>query len=183
VLVVLAAFLLSCDRREPTAYTSLDSSLSPLADAFNAQAGNVRVLMLVSPTCDTCLRGAAGVHDALLAREPDSRLRPFVIWVPKLRGQASSIDTASARVPDPRILHFWDGGAQLMNAYQDVLGLPEDAWDVFLLYGPEARWDQPQPPRPRLWMHQLGAKDKPRVSGPFLDPEEFARQTRVLLSP
>ncbi len=69
-----------------------------------------------------------------------------------------------------------------MNAYQDQLGLSEDAWDVFLLYDAEARWNGTGPPRPRYWMHQMGSKDRPRVDGPYLDASEFARQARALLA-
>ena len=102
--------------------------------------------------------------------------------MPKVRGRDSHIDAAAALVPDSRLHHFWDGGARLMNAYQDVLGLPEDAWDVFLLYDADARWDGPTPPRPHFWMHQLGSREKPRVQGPYLDAATFAREARTLLA-
>jgi hypothetical protein len=104
------------------------------------------------------------------------------VWVPKLRGRESSIRSAAQLVPDERLQHFWDGGGRLMNAYQDQLGLSEDAWDVFLLYDAEARWNGTGPPRPRYWMHQMGSKDRPRVDGPYLDASEFARQARALLA-
>jgi hypothetical protein len=103
------------------------------------------------------------------------------VWVPKLRGKAASIPYAAERVPDPRVRHFWDADGLLMNAYQRVLDLPEDAWDVYLVYGPEARWESELPPAPRFWMHQLGSKERPRVRGRYLDAEALARETRAVL--
>jgi hypothetical protein len=102
--------------------------------------------------------------------------------VPKVRGRERHIASAAMLLPDDRLRHFWDGGGRLMNAYQEVLGLPEDAWDVFLLYDADARWEGPRPPAPRFWMHQLGSSDRPRVKGPYLDPDRFALEARRLLT-
>jgi len=165
----------------PVPYTDLDRGLDPLRDAFNAEASRTRVVMLVAPTCDVCLRGASAVHASLLAREPDPRLRPMVIWVPKVRGKATNIPAAAELVPDARVQHFWDGSGLLMNAYQRVLTIREDAWDVFLIYEPGVRWDGELPPRPRFWMHQLGTPARPRVQGPYLDPETFAHEALAVL--
>jgi hypothetical protein len=49
-IIALAAIAASCAPRSTIEYTSLDADLGPLADAFNAQAGRVRVVMLVAPT-------------------------------------------------------------------------------------------------------------------------------------
>jgi hypothetical protein len=50
LFVALAAFGVACESAPPVPYTSLESALDPLVDAFNAQAGRVRVVMLVAPT-------------------------------------------------------------------------------------------------------------------------------------
>ena len=46
-------------------------------------------------------------------------------------------------MPDPRVLHFWDAerfaGRWFSKA---VLGEPGYMWDAYLLYGPDATWDQ-----------------------------------------
>jgi hypothetical protein len=62
-----------------------------------------------------------------------------------------------------------------MNTYKDVLGgIPsEPAWDVFILYGPDARWDGERPPAPAYWMHQLGTAKRPRATGPYWNAEVF----------
>jgi hypothetical protein len=104
-----------------------------------------------------------------------------VVWVPKVRGRSTDIGDAAVIVPDPRIRHFWDGGGLLMNAYQRVLGITEDAWDVYLLFDPATKWDGDQPPVPRVWMHQLGTRERPRVRGRFLDVPAFVGEVRALL--
>ena len=98
-----------------------------------------------------------------------------------LSGKATDIAYAARIVPDSRVRHFWDGGSVLMNAYQQVLGISEDAWDVYLVYGPEAKWEGERPPTPRFWMHQLGTKARPRVRGVYLEPTRFARDTLAIL--
>jgi hypothetical protein len=66
-----------------------------------------------------------------------------------------------------------------MRAFQTVLGLGSDAWDVYLLYGPGVRWDGDLPPRPDFWMHQLEEADR---LAPFLDPYVFAERAMTLLT-
>ncbi len=90
--------------------------------------------------------------------------------------------TATSFVADARARHYWDGGGELGRRYRALLDLSEDAWDVYFVYGPDARWDAGLPPRPDWWMHQLGSKEAPRVVGPYFDAEEFARRTFRLLS-
>jgi hypothetical protein len=103
------------------------------------------------------------------------------VWVPKVRGRASHIARGAESVPDPRVRHFWDGEARLMNAYQQVLRLPEDAWDVYLVYDPGVRWEDELPPAPQFWMHQLGPPEKPRVKGIYLDVPRLARVVEASL--
>jgi hypothetical protein len=130
-----------------------------------------------------CLRGASEVHEALLARDASQKLRAYVVWVPKTEGAREDVADAMDFVPDARARHFWDGQGALMAAYTRVLGLSEDAWDIYMVYGPDARWPAGAtiPPVPAYWMHQLGEREAPRVHGPYLDPGVFAARVRDLL--
>jgi hypothetical protein len=85
-------------------------------------------------------------------------------------------------VPDARATHYWDAQGVLIGQYDTVLGLGEDAWDIYMVYGPTTHWDGTTPPRPDFWMHQLGSPDHPRVRGPFLDPAIFAAYVDSLLA-
>lgn len=149
---------------------------STLRDAFNADAGAVRIVALVSPTCGACLRGASDIQREIFATIADPRLRGFIVWVPKLDGHESNVDEATHTVGDPRASHYWDGDGVLVRAYDGALRLGQDAWDVYLLYGPDTRWDGVEPPRPTYWMHQLHG-----VAGPTLDGNILAGEVRRLL--
>jgi hypothetical protein len=98
----------------------------------------------------------------------------LVVWVPKLFGEASDVPTATRFVPDPRAQHFWDDSAVLVHQYDTALGLGQDAWDVYMIYGPQARWDGALPPPPDFWMHQLHLPARPGASGSFLNAQVFA---------
>jgi hypothetical protein len=128
-----------------------------------------------------CLRGASEVEQQLLLKQPDPRLRTYVIWVPKLRGEEKDVPVATRLVPDARAEHYWDGSSAVMGQFTRTLRFSEDAWDVYLIYGPEARWNDEIPPKPEYWMHQLGSKKSPRVDGPYLDAAVFAARANKML--
>lgn len=116
-------------------------------------------------------------------QEKAGDLRAYVVWVPMFRGMERDVARASAEVPDPRARHYWDGESRLMKGYQETLQLAEPAWDIFLLYDRDARWEGDRPPVPAYWMHQLGSEDEPRVPGPYLDGPVFLERLRQVLGP
>jgi hypothetical protein len=64
-------------------YVVLDSSLSQLREDFNANAGKVRMIYIVGPTCGVCLRGLSDLQEAIYAKKNDDpRLVTFVVHVP-----------------------------------------------------------------------------------------------------
>jgi hypothetical protein len=68
----------------------------------------------------------------------------LVGWMPVLAGDANP-EVADLLVDD-RARHFWDGWRKLGYAVGRMLGRSptELAWDIFLVYGPEAKWgDKP----------------------------------------
>lgn len=45
-------------------------------------------------------------------------------------------------MPDPRVIHFWDGDTQIGQWFaKQVDGYEGVAWDVYYLYGPDATWN------------------------------------------
>jgi hypothetical protein len=137
-------------------------------EAFNAAPGSVRIVALVSPTCGACLRGAADLQTHVFDSIASPKVMALVVWVPKLGGRESDVDEATHTIPDPRAIHFWDGGSYLVHAFDSTLNLGQDAWDVYLLYGPNARWDTAQPPAPQSWMHQLPGVEHAKLDGAIL---------------
>jgi hypothetical protein len=174
---------LACAPRDHASpHEVLGADVEPLRAAFNADSGRVRIVMLVSPTCGECLHGASEIERAVLGTQPSPRLRAYVVWVPKLYGREQDVPLATRYVPDARARHYWDALGVLVRQYDTVLGLGEDAWDIYMVYGPRARWDGATPPRPDFWMHQLGSPGHPRVGGPYLAPAVFAAYTDSLLA-
>jgi hypothetical protein len=158
-------------------HQNVGTQAQTLGSAFNAAHGTVRIVLVVSPTCGACLRGAADIQAEVFDTIDSPNLRGFVVWVPKLNGHEDNVDEATHTISDPRVTHYWDGNGYLVHAYDAVLDLGQDAWDIYLLYGPDARWDTAQPPAPRSWMHQLSDVDHPT-----LDAATIASQTRAALA-
>jgi hypothetical protein len=118
------------------------------------------------------------MHDKVLTQYSDPNLRVYMVWVPKSRGLERDVPAATTQYPEPRALHFWDEPGVLLRGYRDRLNLSEDAWDMYLLYGPDATWADETPPAPLYWAHQLGSKEKPRLNGPWLDAGIFLEKLR-----
>lgn len=85
--------------------------------------------------------------------------------------------SATALVSDSRVQQYWDANGWLGNSYGRVLQTPEDAWDVYLLYGRGRLWNDVLPPKPDYWMHQLSGV----TAAPHLDPEVLRQHVEQLL--
>jgi hypothetical protein len=105
-------------------------------------------------------------------------VRVYSVWVPILASDdAAKVGKATTRSLDTRVAHYWDGDGALVKSYARVLALGErPAWDVYLLYGPEAEW-KTDPPTPDSWMHQLRGVDESR----FLKGETLAAELAALV--
>lgn len=98
-----------------------------------------------------------------------------------LGGQEKHVEDATRLVPDQRATHFWDASGATVRGYRKTLDLPEPAWDIYMVYGSDAKWTGELPPAPDYWEHQLGTASRPRVHAPYLDFERFADKTVALL--
>lgn len=123
----------------------------------------------------------------VLEKIPDQNLRAYVVWVPVLRAGPleSAAHSESGRIADSRVTQYLDADAGLAKAYASVIHLPSPlrAWDVYLVFGPGARWPDgqgtDQPPQPTYWMHQLGRAAPPELR---LDGDRLARIVQELMS-
>lgn len=109
---------------------------------------------------------------------PDDRVRAYVIWDPIFGG---NFDGESKKLPqtfpDKRVKYFKDDNSVAGKLWERVLKTEREiAWDVYLLYGAEARWDT-EPPKPDFWMHQLDGV----TIAPHLDQEKFKEELKALL--
>jgi hypothetical protein len=148
-LVVLLLFgatacnLLGTER----SYAVAGDSVAAVRAAFNADACKVRVLMVVSPTCGACLHGASEVSAQMAGIDEGQTVPLYVLWVPRRGRREKDVPAASRVIADRSAHEFWDGNDLLGIQYKQVLGWRGNAWDVYMLYGPKAKWNGNLPPR------------------------------------
>jgi hypothetical protein len=177
-------------------YTELDDQGSQLRADFNRKIGSVRLLFVVDPICPGCLRGLADMNRDLLQGTADPRLQTFVVhepvlgvarYTPWLRvSGGKDVPKAAQMLQNPNVQHYWNPSGAFGRLLSQAVGLKNGdrsvyAWDVWLVYGPDAKWVGADPPRPRLLMHQLGAL-RGSTEFPHLDSHVFAQQVQSLLA-
>lgn len=177
-------------------YIVLDDQGSQLRADFNRKIGSVRLIFVVDPICPGCLRGLADMNLDLLRGTADPRLHTFVVhepvlgaarYAPWLRVSAGKdVPKAAQLLQNPNVQNYWNASGAFGRLLSQAVGLkngerPVYAWDVWLVYGPEAKWVGAGPPRPRLLMHQLGAL-RGSTEFPHLNSQVFAQQVQTLLA-
>jgi len=167
--------------RKPLALTVLSENCQELKDAFNADKNAVKVLLIVSPRCPACRRGASLVQKQALDQIPGGKVKVFVVWIRRYFGDShDAAQEATTLVPDRRASHFWDGSGRLSRRYAKIVDLPGKrtfAWDGYFVFGPKTKWAE-NPPTPDFWMHQLGGPQ----TGNFLDGAKFREAIRKRIS-
>lgn len=165
--------------RETPPVTPMAAGGAELRDAFNRDAGSVRMLLMLSPRCGICLASAQMIQRYVFDRIEGPGLAGYVVWGPMLGDEtAEHADTATGFLNDPRVGHFWTPEHTLALALSGPVGMPADepAWDVFLLYPPEAAWGD-KPPKPAVVMHV----DRPLSEEQRLDARELHARAAELL--
>lgn len=154
--IILLLCITGCTRLgSERSYAVVGDTAATVRAAFNADTGKVRVVMVVSPTCGLCLEGASQVSQQVAGVDQGKTVALYVVWVPRRGGQEKDVPNATRVIADGSAHEFWDGNDLLGVAYRQVLGWKDDnAWDVYMLYGPKARWTGDLPPSPDFYMHQ-----------------------------
>lgn len=78
------------------------------------------------------------MQSEILEKNPQPGLAVYAVWLPFLGGSKQAIDTGI--MADPRVVHFWDGARLTSEWFGDTVFDGFLAWDVYLLYGPDAMW-------------------------------------------
>lgn len=162
--------------QHPTTISASDDT--SLREAFNRARGSVRLIFLIDPICPTCLKGVKDLDTALLSPEAaNPSLQTFVIHTPVLGASEADSKNTCALIRNEHVVHYWDPAQQMGNVFANAEsmrkgGAPIYAWDVWLVYGPDAQWTGAEPPKADFRMHQLpdlmGRKDFP-----FLNASSF----------
>jgi hypothetical protein len=69
----------------------------------------------------------------------------YVGWIPMMAPDANP--QVADLLVDDRARHYWDGNTELGRFVARLLGRDDGAaaWDIFLVYGPDATWgDRPE---------------------------------------
>ena len=163
---------------------SLDQRLDPLRTQFNQDVGKVRLIVIVDPTCPPCRWGASEIQKDVMETIHSDRLAVYVVWIPVLNFQDEPTLQKnglkeSSRLSDSRAIHYTDPRGFSGKEFSSILNFPyhSPAWDVYLAFGPEARWDS-HPPSPIDWMYQGEGFDRARL----LDGRRLAIEVKRLLA-
>ncbi|HSN40775.1 MAG TPA: hypothetical protein VLT92_11330 [Burkholderiales bacterium] len=172
----------SCDH--PITISAKDDAA--LRDAFNRGKGSVRLVFLIDPICPTCLRGLKDLDtDVLSPHASDKTLQTLVINTPVLGATEKDTANTCSIVHNGHVTQYWDPNQELGTLFANALGMKFDdkviyAWDVWLIYGPNAEWTGAIPPKADFLMHQL-----PDLMGrdgfPFLRAPVFAAEVEKQL--
>jgi hypothetical protein len=192
-LGISALLLSSCGRPQaaPQGDASAHSVLlsgvdQPLRDDFNRDQGFVRLLFVVDPRCPECLRGLADMGDDVLAKLPkDAHMKVYVVHDPVIGGSDKDIPAAAELLHTTLARHYWDPTGDFGRQMSHVLSLlhgamPVYAWDVWMIYPPNAVWNVKDPPQPAFLMHQLPGLDNTKF--PPLDSKVFSVKVNDMLA-
>jgi len=164
-----------------SALVTLDEMQARLREDFNRDRGKLRLMLLIGPSCGVCLRGMKDVNEDLLSGNGDSKLRTYLVHLPTLNATEKDARRAMPLITGGNPTHYWDPSGRTGEVYAETLDLRDGddyAWDVWMIYGPDAQWTGAVPPKPDFVMQQLeGLEHYPR-----LDSKEFARQARRWLN-
>ena len=113
-----------------------------------------------------------------LKRVTDERVRAYIVWLPifggDFKGEARKLSNSFR---DKRVSYFLDPESETGRQWERILKTERSiAWDVYLLYGDDANWEE-DPPQPAYWMHQLDRVTK----APRLDEERFSAKLKRML--
>ena len=97
------------------------------------------------------------MRESLGEKFADEDIAFFIVYIPMLRSDNREAAARSLKDwQDPRFKVYWDGEREIGRAYGKTMDMPGRAvaWDIYFLYGPEAKWKDGAP-KPDYWMHQL----------------------------
>jgi hypothetical protein len=164
----------------------LNGDGQPLREAFNRDQGVVRLMLLVDPRCPECLRGLADMGDDVLAKLPKgAQIKVYVVHEPVIGGSDKDIPAAAELLHTTLARHYWNPTGDFGRQMTQVLGLlhgskPVYAWDIYMIYPPNAVWSGSDPPEPLYLMHQLPGLDNQKF--PPWDAKVFATKVSDALT-
>jgi hypothetical protein len=83
------------------------------------------------------------VQREILDESKAANLRVYAVWLPFLGATRAAADVSERVLPDARVVHYWDDAAETSDWFaENVEKIDAKAWwDVYYLYGPDAKWE------------------------------------------
>ena len=122
------------------------NSIDELKTRFN-EDGGIRLIVVLSPTCKTCLDGSRYLQATILEKLPDAELTVYAIWTPA-QGADDPSKVDPSVLTDSRVSHFWDVTGAIgrwfaeQEVYLNELIEGPIAYNFFSLHAADARWDE-----------------------------------------
>lgn len=138
------------------------NSVEDFQAIFNEHQGKQRLVLFLANGCPSCLAGARWLEQSILVQDPDLDVTIFAVWFGTVPSNMLPRELNGRRdetlLNDPRVIHFWDRGRSVNQFFAAKVPLegPDRSsldnlyggavwgqfiWDVYLLYGPEAVWN------------------------------------------
>lgn len=133
---------------------SLEHSVEPLRQAFNAASDRPRLVALLSPTSRAGVEGARALAEMVVGSGAD--LTVMVVWVDVLHGDNASEAERSAAAFGPRVRQYHDpkGRAAWPFGLATLGRERAGVWNTYVFYRPGSTW-QGDPPAPDDWLHAM----------------------------
>jgi hypothetical protein len=157
VLLLLARAWLATAGSTPEGQPPLAglNNLEALKAEFNRESARMRVIILLSPSCPYCLKGASEI-ERLLTKHREHPLVVFNVWQPILPTDWGKPGTgALRRLADARVRQFWDADHRVVVALeqssrgrdlQPGCCFHKDIWwDLMAVFPPGAEWGDTLP--------------------------------------
>lgn len=154
VLLALTTPLLGCGGKDepskgrPTTSAGepalLDGALQPLREDFEAAYGKYRLVVVLSSSCSHCMEHLQNLVSGGLDTLLQDGVEVFYVWTAILPSDTTArARKATAEAFLPGVRAYYDPSARVSRAFGRMLqmGTGVDAYDIFLLYGPDATWD------------------------------------------
>lgn len=118
-----------------------------LRQAFDADAGHVRLLMTLSPTSVASKMFLRIVQRYVLEQIASPDLKVYVVWEAVARGDSEQASYAASRlVSDPRVRQFWSGSRFTGHAFESLSGKAgKPVWNAFLVFSGNKKWTDTSP--------------------------------------
>ena len=129
-----------------SAAANAENVFDELRARFNADKGELRLVVLVSPTCPACVGGAQWIQDEVLSEYPDLPIKVYAVWYEMLPSDSKKAYPGAQKfMKDKRVTHYWDKKKSLGKWYKT--NVPSDynkpvMWDAWYLYDKDALWEK-----------------------------------------